>query len=212
MEYVAPISSAIMALVWVVYFQLFFLQYKRNNRPYLVIHHAQDEMPDALCLLVNMGEQPVHVLCVQAIAYPRNGTPKSFTVTEYERVNPAQKDIQQVLRQGPLQPGGYLVLGSFRNIVLGRQSSEEHSGYLLEDFERLEIRAAVIHGPSKFPVGARRLFYFHHQDGTRVYPQNIHTEQLIRRQDLRTVRTWVEDELNPKRTGGQESDYSEQAH
>jgi len=26
MDYIAPVSSAIMAIVWIVYFQLFFLQ------------------------------------------------------------------------------------------------------------------------------------------------------------------------------------------
>ena len=70
MEYISPISSAVMAVIWIVYFQLFLIQYQRNNRPYMVIHHAQNENPDALCLLVNMGKETIHVQCVQWCCKP----------------------------------------------------------------------------------------------------------------------------------------------
>lgn len=73
MEYISPISSAVMAVIWIVYFQLFLIQYQRNNRPYMVIHHAQNENPDALCLLVNMGKETIHVQCVQVVLQTRSG-------------------------------------------------------------------------------------------------------------------------------------------
>ena len=127
MDYVSPISSAIMAVVWIVYFQLFFLQYKRNNRPYLVIHHAQNENPDALCLLVNMGQETVHIQCVQVVVHTRAGQEKTLTVTQYESVAPDDSNVQHALRQGPVPSGGYLVLGSFRNVILGKNSEDEDS-------------------------------------------------------------------------------------
>lgn len=104
MDYVSPISSAIMAVVWIVYFQLFFLQYKRNNRPYLVIHHAQNENPDALCLLVNMGQETVHIQCVQVVVHTRAGQEKTLTVTQYESVAPDDSNVQHALRQGRCLP------------------------------------------------------------------------------------------------------------
>lgn len=211
MEYVGPISSAIMALVWVVYFQLFFIQYKRNSRPYLVIHHAQNESPDAMCLLVNMGKEPVHVQCVQAIVTTPSGTDEPFTVTRYDRVNADDANIQQSLRQGPVQPGGYLLLGTFRNIILGNRSEDPEAGDLLENVESIELRAAVVHGPSKYPIGVRRRFYLRHNTGTHIYPMNIHTEQLTRRGDRREIIRWVESELNPRCVGGDQSDSSDQS-
>ena len=76
MEYISPISSAVMAVIWIVYFQLFLIQYQRNNRPYMVIHHAQNENPDALAatrglcggrdLLYYEGSIRSHYLRVQA--------------------------------------------------------------------------------------------------------------------------------------------------
>ena len=211
MDFIIAASSAVMALVWVVYFQLFFAQYKRNNRPYLVVHHAQNESLDSLCLLVNMGTESVHVQCVQAVIQDCDGQSRQLTVTEYERINPQDRNVHEALRQGPLQAGGYLVLGSFRNILLGRKSRDDESNHLLENIETLEIRVAVIHGPSKRPVGARRRFVLRGKPNPRIYPYNIHTEQLIRRRDQATVRRWIEEELNPRRVGGGESDTSTQS-
>lgn len=211
MDYIAPVSSAVMALVWIVYFQIFFLQYQRNNRPYLVIHHAQNENPDALCLLVNMGKETVHVQCVQVVLHTRAGEEKMMTVTAYRRVGADDSNVHQVLRQGPLQPGGYLVLGSFRNIILGRRSEDNESDYLFEDITALEIRAAVFHGPSSHPVGARRSFRLEHEGGPGIFPKNIYTEQLNRRRDRHDVRRWLESELSPERKGKSESESSDQS-
>ncbi|GHD40766.1 hypothetical protein SAMN05216429_104128 [Marinobacter persicus] len=211
MDYIATVSSAVMALVWIVYFQLFFLQYQRNNRPYLVIHHAQNENPDALCLLVNMGKETVHVQCVQVVLFTRAGEEKIMTVTEYRRIQADDSNVHQVLRQGPLQSGGYLVLGSFRNIILGRRSEEADPNYLFEDIVDVEIRAAVIHGPSKYPVGVRRRFTLRHEGGPVILPRNIYSEQLVKRKDRHQVRRWVEDELRPERKGRSESETSDQS-
>lgn len=172
MEYISPISSAVMAVIWIVYFQLFLIQYQRNNRPYMVIHHAQNENPDALCLLVNMGKETIHVQCVQVVLQTRSGEERTLTVTEYRRVGADDSNVHQVLRQGPLQPGGYLVLGSFRNIILGRRSddSDSDSDYLFEDVTAVEIRAAVVHGPSRYAVGVRRRFWLRHDGASEIFP------------------------------------------
>lgn len=209
MEFLAPISTAVMAVIWVIYFQLFFLQYRRNSRPYLVFHHAQNDNPDAICLLVNMGELPVHVQTVQATVHFRDGHAQTSTVTDFQRINPEQQNIQQSLRQGPLLSGGYIVLGTFRNMLLAEhKEANNHSS--LSEIEALELRVAVIHGPSRFPVGARRSFRIEHRPHTRIQPINIHTEQLTRKRDQDVVREWIENDLKPSRTGSSESDSSPQ--
>ncbi len=209
MEFLAPVSTAVMAVIWVIYLQLFFVQYRRNSRPYLVFHHAQNDNPDALCLLVNMGELPVHVQTVQAVVYYKGGESVTSTVTEFERINTEQQNVQQSLRQGPLLSGGYLVLGSFRNILCGDQDESE-GNRRMEEIAGLELRVAVIHGPSRFPVGARRSFRILHSPQTRIQPANIHTEQLFKKSQRNTVRYWIECDLNPRRKGDSESDNSSQ--
>lgn len=210
LEMISAISSMVMAAVWVIYFQFFYFQYRRGNRPYLVVHHAQNDSPESLCLLVNMSAEPVHVQVVQVFIRDRSGVERTLTVTDYERVTESEAPIQHSLRQGPLRPGGYLLLGSFRSIILGRKSEDDDSVDRLREVESLEIRAAVIHGPSAFPVGARRAFSVHRNGATRIVPYNVHTEQLTRRRDRSTVREWLEQELHPENLGGGESDKSEQ--
>lgn len=199
MEYIAPISSAIMALIWVIYLQLLFIQYRRSNRPYLIFHHAQDENPDALCLLVNMGERAIHIECVQAVVKMKSGEVHELAVTEFKRVNVMEQNVQQVLRQGPLLNGGYLILGTFRDII---QNTESENGLTvsLEEVETLELRAAAIHAPSKHPVGAKRGFILTHGGTSCIFPTEIYTEQLVNRRHKREVVKWIESELNPRKT------------
>lgn len=212
MEYLVPVSSAIMAGIWIIYFQLFFWQYRRNSRPYLVFHHAQNDNPDAICLLVNMGELPVHVQTVQAVVTLNDGSDKTTTVTDYQQINPEQKNLQHSLRQGPVLSGGYIVLGTFKNMLLGgnEEIDSKQQTQILDAIDSLELRVAVIHGPSRFPVGARRTFKVEHDVGTRIQPVNIFTEQLTKKRDQSLVREWIECDLNPTRTGQAESDNSSQ--
>ncbi|WP_211224570.1 hypothetical protein [Marinimicrobium agarilyticum] len=211
LEAISAISSMVMAAVWVIYFQFFYFQYRRGNRPYLVVHHAQNESPESLCMLVNMSAEPVHIQVVQVVVKDRSGGERVLTVTDYERVLESRQPLQHSLRQGPLCPGEYLMLGSFRSIILGQKSEDEESVNRLREVESLEIRVAVIHGPSPFPVGARRVFAVHQNEGTRIVPYNVFTEQLTRRRNLSTVRKWLEQELHPENPGGTESDTSEQS-
>tara|TARA_R110000787_G_scaffold251543_1_gene357037 strand:- start:508 stop:1143 length:636 start_codon:yes stop_codon:yes gene_type:complete len=192
-EYIAPISSAVMALIWVIYLQLLFVQYRRSNRPYLIFHHAQNENPDALCLLVNMGERAIHIQCVQAVVTMQSGEIYELGVTQYKRVNVMEQNVQQTLRQGPLLNGGYLVLGTFRDII----ENAEGETIVLEQVETLGLRAAAIHAPSKHPVGARRGFKLKHDGGSCIFPKQISTEQMVNRKQQKQVINWIETELNP---------------
>ena len=198
MEYIAPISSATMAIIWVIYLQLLFIQYRRNNRPYLIFHHAQHENPDALCLLVNMGERAIHIQSVQAAIKMKSGEECEMTVTEFQRVNVMEQNVQQKLRQGPLMNGGYLILGTFRDIM-ENTAKENGINVSLNDIETLELRAAAIHAPSKHPVGARREFMLTHNGKACIFPKQIYTEQLVRRRHKRKVVKWIEAELNPQK-------------
>lgn len=201
MEYIGPVSSAIMAVIWIVYLQLFFIQYRRNSRPYLVIHHAQHESADSMCLLVNMGKEPVHIQCVQAVVHDCDNKERVLTITSYERVSVNDSNLRQSLRQGPLEAGDFLVLGSFRDILLGARSQDDNAGEQLENLSTFTLRVAVLHGPSSYPVGARRRFYLRHNGSSCVYPENIYTEQLSRRRQKREVSGWIEAELNPHTQG-----------
>ncbi|MFE8071233.1 hypothetical protein QQM79_09245 [Marinobacteraceae bacterium S3BR75-40.1] len=212
MEYVSAISSMVMAAVWVIYFQIFFLQYRRQKRPFLVIHHAQGHDPDAACLLVNMSQNPVHVVCVTAYVETRDGD-YTLQVTDYQRVTQNHSRVQDTLRQGPLGPGGHLLLGPFRDIILGHRSDDEpcDDADSLDEVKALELRVVVVHAPSTSLIGARRRFSIEKENGEHIIrASNIHTEQLIGRKKRHLVREWAEEHLQPQHRGPFESRTSSQ--
>jgi len=207
-----------MTVIWVVYLQLALRQYRRSSQPVLLIHHAHQDELDALCLFVNMSGEPVHVSSIVVNVYGVNSDDcERRYISEYQRINPNENSGQLGLRQGPVQPGGYLVLGSFADILLnesagsknGRDSSRMQS--VASRVSSIEICIAVIHGSKDFHVGARRRFFIEN-DGVRniIRAYNIYTEHLLTRRKSKIVREWVESDLKPMHVGSSESDETEQ--
>ncbi len=83
-------------------------------------------------------------------------------ITDYRRITPFDRDVRGRLRQGPIQPGGYLVPGSCEDSILGDQGypeQAERDADSFDGFEKLQICVAVLHGPSKNHVGVRSLSF-----------------------------------------------------
>lgn len=210
-------SSVLMAIIWIVYLQLVLRQHRRASRPYLIIHHAHENGLNALCMFVNMSKEPVHLECVVAETQGKQGR-RRFHVVDYDRLTSDDRNVQSRLRQGPIEPGGYLILGSFRDIMLGRRSESEEEGgdvpraeSALASVEKLSLSVAVVHGPSQSHIGASRLFVVEKkEEGIMIRAQSIHTEQLVHWRKRRRVQKWVEDRVNPKRRGIEETSDTEQ--
>jgi len=210
-------TSVLMALIWIIYLHLALMQHRRSSRPFLIIHHAHENGPDALCMFVNMSKEPVHLECVVAETQGKQGR-KCFYVVDYDRLTSDDRNVQSRLRQGPIEPGGYLILGSFRDIILGRQSGDDEERDLpreesaLASVEQLSLSVAVVHGPSQSHIGASRLFMIESgEDKTSIRAQSIHTEQLVHWSKRRRVQKWVEGRVNPKQRGSEESSNTKQA-
>lgn len=218
-EVIAAGSSASMVLIWMVYLQLFWLDHRRWNRPFLIIHHATGQSPQARCLFVNMGKEPVHIQCIIANVY-RNRHCVTHYLTDYSRFTARDQAVGEKLREGPLQAGAYIVLGTFENIILNREEGEITKDSddaldiaFLQSIERLEICIAVTHRQGKTPVGARRTFFVEGEDSEiRIRSYSIYTEQLIGRKKRETVRHWVEERLEPRVRGEAHTEHTEQDH
>lgn len=199
---VSTIATVVMTAAWVAYLHLALTQYKRANRPFLVIQHAHENDPSALCLFVNLSKEPVHLQAV--IARVHSGeqcTP--YRITNYKRITATEKHVQSKLRQGPIQPGGYLVLGSFSDIMLGNKSedaNETATSDQLSQIDSLELCVAVVYAARKYHIGARRHFFIEQKDGqTKIHAYSIYTEQLVRRRQRKIVREWVDTAVEPWR-------------
>lgn len=198
---ISTVASVIMTLAWVAYLHLALTQYMRSNRPYLVIQHAHENDPSALCTLVNLSKEPVHLQAVIARIH-RGNECNSYRITNYERITSTEQQVQSKLRQGPIQPGEYLVLGSFADIMLGKQSADEDSEKTkadhLSQIDSLELCVAVVYASKKHHIGARRHFFLEHfKENTKIHAYSIFTEQLTRRKHRNTVRDWVNAGVSP---------------
>lgn len=203
-KFISSVASIVMAIVWIVYLHIALVQYRRANRPYMIIQYAHENDTDALCLFVNMSNEPVHLQTVIARIKTENGRFSRY-VTDYDRITPDDRNVLSRLRQGPIHPGGYLVLGTFEDILIDRQikhkdeEDQEHVPPSLNEIRSLELCIAVIHGPSKHFIGVRRQFFLVFEgEEVRIRPRSIHTEQLVNWRKRKTVRKWVEGRVDPK--------------
>lgn len=210
--WISTVCDILMVFIWAVYLQLFYRNLKRSSRPSMIIHHAQGNDPQALCLFVNMSKEPIHVQCV--IAYIKSATGNiTRYVTDYRRLTEDEHPVRSHLREGPIQPGGYLELGSFEDILLGRQSDDgiHADPQQLENYEQLQLCVAATHGPSEHHIGARRSFAIEqHADSVAIRAFSVYTEQLVTRNKRKTVRKWVEERLHPQNEGGAQTQQTRQ--
>ncbi|MGX5914454.1 hypothetical protein ACR0ST_06925 [Aliidiomarina sp. Khilg15.8] len=211
---VSTAATVVMTVAWVAYLHLALTQYKRANRPFLVIQHAHENDPSALCLFVNLSKEPVHLQAVIARVHRGNEcTP--YRITNYERITATEDHVQSKLRQGPIQPGGYLVLGSFADIMLGNQSADASEDAdtdtdQLAEIDSMELCVAVVYAARKYHIGARRHFFVEQKSGqTQIHAHSIYTEQLVNRRQRRVVREWVDAAQSPRH--GEEKASAEQS-
>lgn len=182
---ISALAAVASFLVWLAYFQLFFYQYLRQHRPRLLLHVAPGEGLDGSCLLVNMSQQIVHVVCILAVAQ-RGEAETVRQVTGYRRIAAQQESSAQIetaIKQGPLSPGNFIVLGTFRELL------EDATP---EPADALELRVVAHLGSQDAPVGARRRFRVVREGQEPRLEVAAATEQLSRRRERREVRGWLE--------------------
>ena len=193
---ISALASIATLLVWAIYLQIIYQDYKRQRRPRLIVHQTQGSRKDARCLLINLSSEPIHIQCV-SIAAEINGQEVSATITDYNRTSLQEstpKEIEDIVRQGPLQPGEFFQLGTFEVMLDLLAATAEHDTWLTEVTEqRLEVRVVAIYGNLARPVGARRAFTLKGlADRYSIQPVSLDTEQLYSRQAQRTAEGWLE--------------------
>lgn len=202
---VSALASILMLFVWGTYLHLTYSAFTRQRRPRLILHHAQGTRLESSCLLINMSQEPVHVVCIMVM-----GTIGEETVlrqvTDYQQVplrEKAHSEWQSIIKQGPIQPGGYMLVGTFNTLIdsLAEELDEEELPKRVlrkEDgtpvVETLEVRIIAMYGPEDRPIGAYRRFTLKLKDGkVIVQPELPFTKQLTNRVERRMASRWLND-------------------
>ncbi|MFP4064989.1 MAG: hypothetical protein ACLFS0_05740 [Bacteroidales bacterium] len=216
-EIIAAFTGLATVIIWLFYLNIFWHEHQRNRRPFLLIHHATAQDPEASCMIVNMSKEAVHIQCVIVTLEQAKGYSRHY-LTGYSRINPQEEVSQPSLREGPLMPGGYIILGTFTDLLLGRDiglEKDQHKDRLrqfpdirqLKNIKSMEICVAVTHGQTANPIGARRAFFVEkHNNEIKIRSYSIYTEQLIKRKKRKIVKEWVEQRLEPKLRGDNQNE------
>lgn len=181
-NFISALASTGMLVIWTFYAWLFYQEFRRQRGAQLFIHEAGGGEPESVCMLVNLSKEPVHILC--SLATCDGATARLHDTQDHDRMSPTQR-----AKQGPLQAGESLTLGSFETIrrQLGIMPDNSSGG----DATIIEVHVAAIHGFRQWPVGARRRFQLTNR-AKKVVPATKTTEQLNSRRQAREVQSWLE--------------------
>lgn len=207
---VTTLTSIGTLLIWLVYAQLLYKGYQRQRRPRLIINRGKRKDINALCIISNMSAEPVFIEYIVAELETSRGS-IVMDVTDFERAydGGGEDDDQQErdeipdrvrdnTRQGPLQPGDYLHIGTFQHIVrrMAKHAKIEMQGFQPAgdlEFERLTIQLIGIYGPEDLPMGAERSFTLR-ADGEQcdLAPKSWDTKHMNSRRQRHKLRVKLE--------------------
>lgn len=199
-------------VVWVLYAQLFYRDYTRRRRPRIIIHHAPGQGFESACLLINMSQETIHIVGVLVVVHSNNDTCYTRLVSDYYPVPADQYSLQKVqslLRQGPLSPGSFLLLGTYgdllRNVAPGTAEAANLAGKAekpigAEHIVGLDLKVVAVLGGDDRSIGAMRTFSVTHSDtDVDILPETLYTQQLLGRSQRSTVDDWLRECMNLKR-------------
>lgn len=170
--------------VWLIYAQLLYLGFRRQRRPRIIINRGRKKDVDALCIISNMSAEAIFIEYIIAELETTRGT-ISMDVTDLDQLSNTGDDdtdnyakrmgpTSDYTRQGPLESGGYLHIGTFSEVIqrLAVESGIEMQGHRPKGdlrFRSLTIRLIAIYGPEDKPIGAERSFELNLEEDEKKY-------------------------------------------
>ncbi|MEB2846708.1 hypothetical protein [Endobacterium cereale] len=203
---IAPIISAAASIgtlcIWAVYLQIFVGGHRRQIKPMLVINHGEGRALNAHCLVTNMSKEPVHIQSVVAKVLADGKTHTAYiTDAEDIRRSGVATGWQRMTRQGPLQPGTMVDMGTFDCILEYAESTAIENGGELhrkldEQAEAIEIIILGIYGSEDLLIGASRKFdVAKAANGAGLRASEALTRQITRRQERKKLLRELNEQL-----------------
>ncbi len=183
------VISVVTVFVWVGYFQLLFLSFRRQRRTRILINRGAGRGTDARCLISNMGAEPLYVISIIG-TLEKGGTSMSAEISDLDshEVGEVSKS-SEATNQGPLESGEFMDIGKFSALMArcARALGESEEG-VSERFDGLKLTVIAAYGADDLSVGATRRFVLETRDGwTKLDPERISTRQLRARRERREL-------------------------
>lgn len=150
--------------IWAIYLHIFVGGHLRQIKPILIINRGEGRTLDARCLITNMSREPVHIQSVVATLMTEDTSYVAYlTDAEDIRLSGETGDWKRMTRQGPLQTGTMVDMGTFRCVLdyAAKVCCEEPvfaGSNLSRSTTGIEITILGVYGSEELLVGASRCF------------------------------------------------------
>jgi len=183
-------ASLTTTFVWLVYLHILLRGFRDQRRSSMLINRGGGDDLDARCLISNMGAQPAYLLDVLACIESDEGTTVASVVDRRELRREELERATEMTGQGPLPSGGYVDIGSFRDIVDRTGSSSPRPGTSPLALKLVSVAAT---NQASHIVAAVREFDLTREEGdVIVRPRTLEARQVRSRAARRRVRTALE--------------------
>ncbi|MBL3705319.1 hypothetical protein GI582_21690 [Sulfitobacter sp. BDSS02] len=192
-------ASLTTTLVWLVYLHVLLRGFREQRRSSVLINRGGGEDIDARCLVSNMGAQPAYLLDVLACIETDEGADVSSVVDRRELRREELERATEMTGQGPLPSGGYVDIGSFKDIA-----KRADSDIRLDDMSRRTVKLIAVAATNQAAhiVAAVREFDLVPEDNSvSVRPRSLEAKQLRSRRSRKQVRKALEMIQNRSGTG-----------
>ena len=188
--------------VWLFYAQLLYLGFKRQRKARILINQGWGQQIDSVCLVSIMSQEPVYIHSL-LMTIRTDGHQYTESITDFDSAQPKDSEDhpQQVTRQGPLNAGEQINLGTFRSLI--RQTGKRHKHLEEDDKQPIRTLAAdnckitviASYGPEGGVIGAQRKFYVSGDDNELMRPAATTTKTMAKRRARKHLQQWLEDQL-----------------
>lgn len=183
-------ASLTTTLVWLVYLHVLLRGFRDQRRSSVLINRGGGEDLDARCLVSNMGAQPAYLLDVLACIETDDGADVSSVVDRRELRREELERATEMTGQGPLPSGGYVDIGSFKDIA-----KRADSDIRIDDMPQRTVKliaVAATNQASHIVAAVREFDLVPEGNSISVRPKSLEAKQLRSRRSRKQVRTALE--------------------
>lgn len=127
---VNAVTGVLTLAVWLLYFQLLYIRYRRSLRPKILITRGGGPHIDAECIVTNMSAEPIYLDSLVLSFHDGLGD-TVCSLSDLAR-DESRSDLRGSTMQGSLGSGEMIGLGSFRHLLqrVGWPGAADGSGEL----------------------------------------------------------------------------------
>lgn len=197
------IASVLTLLVWGLYFQLLYNNYRRLRRAKILINRGAGETLDAQCIVANMSAEAIYLEAVLVSFGPDDEREESTvcSLSDLDTNTPPGTDPRRDWLQGPLQSGELLDIGTYRSLM---EKAEAGGAAITPEGGRmvfsLTVTIVATYMSEDGLVAAERTFDVDRR-ATRLAPRSFSARQIRSRRDRRAIERLMTREARQRASG-----------